>query len=228
MERNLKTIVREIREELRAEGPDGGGYSDFFIEAAINHAMFDLAELFTIRDTLLFSTVDAQMEYDLKTLFPAVTIENIIRVVYDGNKLSGISPDEFMDTIIPNEGPVRKWFLWGEKLAFLGKIEGNKEVSLWVTRAPKILSLSEDVPETPYYADKAIKHFVIAECYRESRDYDRADNSYMLYLRAKDSVLRRGVPQRQRDHSPMVGDDYFPPFSGSGGALKSDSNPGGR
>ena len=54
----LAVLRRRIREELRAEGPDGAGYSDFFIDENIDSAVQALSGLHTIKDEISFNAPD--------------------------------------------------------------------------------------------------------------------------------------------------------------------------
>lgn len=63
--RTLEEFRLRIREELRAEGAGGGGYSDDFITDALNSAQEDLAALFTFRDIAEFDTTETAEEWTL-------------------------------------------------------------------------------------------------------------------------------------------------------------------
>ena len=63
--RTLEEFRLRIREELRAEGVGGGGYSDNFIRDALNSAQQDLAALFTFRDIATFDTTETAEEWTL-------------------------------------------------------------------------------------------------------------------------------------------------------------------
>ncbi len=226
MGRDLESIVKRIREELRAEGADGAGYSDFFIEDSINKAMYDLAELFTIKDIVTITTT-AEDKYVLKDE-TSVTVEDILRVLYDGRRISGISIDTYFALSAPDEGSVENWTLWGDTIILVGEVEAGKELELYVTRAPNPMVEQGDAPETPYYADEAIAQFAIAACYRESKDYDRASTHFAIYQHQKDIVRRRSTPQGQKDFRVTMRDSYWGPIRDSSGSSRSDTNPGGR
>lgn len=226
MNRTLATMRRRIREELRAEGPDGSGYSDFFIDHVINAAQDDLAENFSTRDILTFDTTVGQNSYNLNSVFSDLRLCYIVRIEFNGKKVNGIQPDAYLNIETKQEGPVSKWFLWGDTLYFVGEVD-EVEVVLWVVRAPVRLIDDTDVPELPYYTDEAIIQSAIAACYRESRDYERANFHFGIYRSLKSSLLRRGTPQGQRDHAPAMQDEYFGPVTDRSGIMRSDSNPGG-
>lgn len=229
MRRNTDTLIRRIREELRADGPDGAGYSDFIIIDAINSALDDLSGIFTIRDTAEFTTRAGENTYNLAEE-TGVEIVDIIRIEYDGNKTSGKRIDPYLDLTVSTEGPVREWFLWGKSITFVGEVEDNKTVRLWITRAPKKISTRDDVPELPSYADEAIVAYAVSVCYRESKDYDRANYHYSIYLGQKNELLRRGIPQGQKDGLSVMRDSYMGPFRPYlwRGCVRTDKNPGGR
>ena len=224
--RTVELLMRRVREELRADGPDGSGYSDFIIIDAINSALEDLSGIFTIRDTIEFETTAGQNSYDLGSGEEA-EILNIIRVEYDGNKTTGRQIDTFLDMAVPTDGPVREWFLWGKQLTFIGGVEGGKSVRLWITRPPKRIATKGDVPETPGYVDEALVAYAISVCYRESKDYDRANYHYAIYSAQKNDLLRRAVPQGQRDHMAVMRSSYMGPFRQRRGFVRTDRNPGG-
>ena len=229
MRRDLESLIREVREELRAPGPDGGGYGDFLLTTAINRAQSDLAEVFTIRDKLNFTTEEDKSTYDIKDLFEDIEIENILRVIYEGNQLTFIDLDRLEGIYDLDSGVVRYWNLWGSKLTLVGDLEPDKTVELYVTRAPKALKEPGDTPELPYYADEAIVCYAISVMYRESRDYDRANYYYQIFMRKKDDIMRRTSPQGQKDKQPRMRDSYWPAVSERRGFTKtSDTNPGGR
>ncbi len=213
MRRNVEALVRRVREELRAEGVDGAGYSDFIIVDGINSALDDLSEVFTIRDVVTFTTIEGQNEYNLKQVVSS-EIYHIIKVTYDGEETFGRQLDSYMDVPDPEEGAVRTWFLWGSHLTFVGDVEADKEVKLWITRAPEHISADNTdwVPETPSMADEALVAYTISVCYRESKDYERANYHYRIYLRQKDSLMKRAVPQGQRDFNPNMRATYWGPF----------------
>jgi len=227
--RNTDTLIRRIREELRADGPDGAGYSDFIIIDAINSALDDLSGIFTIRDTVEFTTRAGENTYNLAEE-TGVEIVDIIRIEYDGNKTSGKRIDPYLDLTVSTEGPVREWFLWGKSITFVGEVEDNKTVRLWITRAPKKINTRDDVPELPGYADEAIVAYAVSVCYRESKDYDRANYHYSIYLGQKNELLRRGIPQGQKDGLSVMRDSYMGPFRPYlwRGYVRTDKNPGGR
>lgn len=229
MRRDVESLLRRVREELRAEGPDGGGWSDFFLLEAMNAAQADLAEEFPIRDILSFQTEDKK-EYDLKEKFPDTEIENILRVTCAGTHLYMLEPDAMLQFDQEEDMPVRYWFLWGNILYLVGNVEKGESVKLYVTRAPYPLTETQKgvEPEMPYYADEALVHYAVSAAFRESRDYDRANFYYELYTRAKQAAIRRGTPQRQRDGRPVMRDTYWPPVGGAGPVRKTDTNPGGR
>jgi len=227
MRRDLESLVRKIREELRAEGPDGAGFSDFFIEEQINSAIGDLATLFPIRDTIEFKTIVGQNVYDLSTLVPqGVVIENIIKVTYNGLEIRGRSLDDFAALSSKQEGDVSSWFLWGNTFTLVGEVV-EAPLYLWITRAPKPMQNKGDIPETPYFADNAITNYVIAACYRESREYERASFHFNIFQRDRTLLSARSIPQGQKDHGLKVRDDYWGP-EGSPSIRRSDTNPGGR
>ena len=213
MKRNIEAIIRRVREELRAEGADGAGYSDFIIVDGLNSALDDLSEIFTIRDVLTFNTTAGQNSYDLNDVVSA-EIFNTIRVSYDGTRIEGKQIDDYLDIDAPEDGAVRYWFLWGSHLTLIGEVEGDKEIKLWVNRAPQHLDAgnAEMVPDTPRFADEALIAFTVSVCYRESKDYNRANYHYGIYLRQKDDLLKRAVPQGQRDFNPNMRDSYWGPF----------------
>jgi len=224
--RNLENLVRTVREELRAEGPDGGGYSDFFIENAINNALADLADIYDIRDTAVITTAEGQNSYDLGELLDH-NFENIIRVDYDGRQLNFISLDEYMGMAVKDEGAVRYCLLWGTNFIITGEVEEDKELTLWYNRSPKLLDSKDEEPETPFYLDEAIVQYAVSACYREANNYDRANYHFRIYLNQKTKGAKRASPQGQRQRTPKVSDSYWGPFRGRFLSQKSDTNPGG-
>ena len=225
--RNIEQLLKRIREELRAEGPDGAGYSDFLIIDAMNSALEDLSEVYPIRDTVSFVTTSSlgvvQSTYNL----PDTTILNIIKVEYDGTMLTLLPMKDYLEKTTTNEGSVTEWVMWGDSITLIGEVETAKTVTLWVTRTPAKLESKNDIPETPSYADEGIISFALSVCYRESRDYDRANYHYGIFLKQKDNLLRRATPQGQRDANAMMGDSYWAPFRQSRSTVTSDTNPGG-
>lgn len=156
------------------------------------------------------------------------TIDDIIRITYDGNLLQGVVIDHYLNLDTTTEGPVRNWLLWGKNLILIGEVEDLKEVNLWVTREPKNLINDGDIPETPYYSDEALIQYTVAACYRESRDYERAEFHFSGYNMKKNSLLKRAVPQGQKDVRAQASSDYFSPISQTYGVPRTDRNPGGR
>ncbi len=229
MERNADTLLRRVREELRAEGPDGAGYSDFIILDAINFALTDLASIFTIRDNIQFECYQGENIYDLSNELKQSGIEifNIIRVEYGGKKIAGKQIDFYLEKDILTEGPVKEWFLWGNKLILIGQVE-DENINLWITRAPKRLNLRDDVPEIPSYADEALVAYAVSVCYRESKDYDRANYHYSIYIAQRDDILRKAIPQKQKSSFSVMKDSYMKPFHSARRVGRSDTNPGGR
>ncbi len=234
MSRNLDTLVRRVREELRAEGPDGAGISDFLVKVAINNALADLSEIFTIRDHVEFDVEEEEDEpkrdYNLRSVVgDGVELENIIRVTYGDRSLKYMTLDEFLEIDDITDGELRAWTLWGNKIFFIGALEEDYEkFSMYISRGPQQLTGPDDIPETPYYADEAIVQYAISAAYRESRDYDRANYHYRLYLLSKESLLRRAVPQTQRERQPHMRDSYWGVVEEKSGISRSDTNPGGR
>lgn len=234
MSRTLDSLVRRAREELRAEGPDGAGISDFSLKEALNSALSDLSEIYTIRDAVLFDIQEEdgvpKHDYDLSSVVgETVQLENIVKVTYGNRALSYITLDEYLEIDNHTEGELRAWTLWGRKIFLVGTLEEDYEkVMLYVVRGPQRLVEPDDVPETPFYADEAILHFMIAAAYRESRDYDRANYHYRIYLRNKESLLRRAVPQLQRARQTIMRDSYWGVVEEKSGIVRSDENPGGR
>ncbi len=223
--RTVDTLRRRIREELRAEGPDEAGYSDFMIAQGINSAIQDLAEVFPVQDVEKMDTEEGKNEYELPE-----NIYKIDKLKYDGRMLDYMQTRDYVDYKIDEDtGPVNRWTLYGKKLILVGAVEADKELSLWVSRAPKRLEKKNDVPEVPDYADEAIVAYAMSICCREGRSFDRADYYYTIFLNQKQEILRRTVPsQGQSDRNPRARDDYFPAFRPSKGVRTSDTNPGGR
>lgn len=223
--RTIEDLMKRIREELRAEGPDEAGYSDFMILQGMNSAIQDLAEVFPINDVEKITTEEEKKEYDLSD-----NIYKIDKVQYDGRKLEYMQTRDYVDYKVDEDpGPVNRWTLYGKKLILVGKVEDGKELSLWVSRSPKRLEGKGDVPEVPDYADEAIVAYAMSICCREGRSFDRADYYYTIYLNQKQEILRRTVPgQGQSDRKPRARDDYWPTFRPSRRIRTSDTNPGGR
>jgi hypothetical protein len=222
--RTVEDLVKRIREEIRAEAPDSAGYSDFIILDGINSAIADLSEVFPVRDSTSFTTEADTNEYTLSL----DSIYNIIKVEYDGTVISGMPLDDYLSLTDKTAGGVLRWVLWGTSLVLVGEVEEDKTVNLWVTRAPNKVDSKDSVPELPSYADEAIVAYALSICYRESRNFDRADYYYRIYVIQKSNILRRGVPQRQKDHLPKMNDSYWGAFRPSRKTRTSDTNPGGR
>jgi hypothetical protein len=211
--RTVDHLVRLIREEIRAEGPDGNGISDFLLVSAMNAAIDDLSDVFPIRDTVEFTTTEGVNHYDLADEVESA-IYDIIKVEYDDTLISGTQVSDYLNKTVRTEGSVDEWLLWGTSFILLGEVEDDKTVKMWVSRAPLPLKEKDDEPETPRYADEAIKAYAISTAYRESRDYGRADYHYGIYLRQKSNLLKRAVPQGQKDKLPKMRDSYWGPFRG--------------
>ncbi len=222
--RTLEILTKQIREELRAEGPDSAGYSDFFIQNAINSAIADLSEMFPVRDSILFPAEAGANTYDLGL----DVAYDVVAVEYDGRPIEGMDLKDYMSLVEKNQGAVKNWVIWGTSFVLVGEVEEGKDVTVWITRPPKRLENLGDVPEVPNYADAAITAYAISACYRESRSYDRADYYYRIFINQKNNILRRGVPQRQKDHLPKMGDSYWKAFRPNRRYTTSDTNPGGK
>lgn len=225
MSRTLATLTQEVREMLRAEGSDGGGFSDFLVKKAINAGIADLAEIYPIRDTLTFNTVALQNEYDLSdpTLAPNGLMD-IIRITYDGKLLRGVSIDDYLTMAAPTEGSINYWVLWGKKLTLTGAVEA-KPVQVLITRPAKELVALDDVPETPPMADRAIVQYALASCYQEAREDDAYSVALGNYYRLKNSFGLYSSPRGQRDVQTKVRDSYWGPVRGRGYSRSSDENP---
>lgn len=224
MSRTVETLRRRVREELRAEGADEAGYSDFIVLHAINSAIQDLAEVFPVRSIEKITTVEDQKEYDLTTY----GIYKIETVQYDGDLIGYMATRDYANYKTEEDmGTVNRWTFYGKNLILIGKVEGGKEISLWVSRSPHRLEEKNDVPEVPDYADEAIVAYALSICCREGRSFDRADYYYRIFLNQKDEVLRRAVPQGQRDTQPKMKDDYWAPFRPGKSVRTTDTNPGG-
>lgn len=225
MRRNIEQLIKRIREELRAEGPDGAGFSDFLIMDAMNSAMEDMAEVFPIRDKITFNTEADKHTYDSEINFDNLLI--IGKVEYDGKPLTNIAVADYVKITEKSEGEVDRWVMWGNAVTLIGDVEAGKVVTLWITRSPAKLEDKGDTPELPAYADEAIIAYALSVCHRESKDYDRADYHYGIYLRQKDSVLKRAVPQGHRAGMTRMNDSYWGSFQAVKSSVRSDTNPGG-
>ena len=223
MRRNIEQLLKRIREELRAEGPDGSGFSDFLIMDAVNSAIEDLGEVFPVRDTETFTTEEGVTSYTLNY----DTLLDIIKVEYDGRVLQNIPLDEYLKLSVNDVGEVNRWVLWGTAITLIGEVAASKDLKLWITRTPAKMQNKGDIPETPAYADEGIIAYALSVCYRESKDYNRADYHYGIYLRQKDNILKRAVPQGHRDNITRMNDSYWGPFQASRVTAKTDTNPGG-
>ena len=227
--RDIGYLMKRIREELRAEGPDGAGYSDFLVIDAMNSGIEDLSEVFPIRDTISFVTsipdggtaVATEYEVSIDNLL------NIVKVEYDSRPISSITISDYLSMVVKDEGEVNHWVLWGNKLFLIGAVEVAKTVNLWITRTPNKLQDEGDVPEMPSYADEAIVAYALSVCYRESKDYERANYHYGIFLKQKDNILRRSIPQGQRDANAKMNDSYWGVFRDSTSTVRTDTNPGG-
>ena len=227
MRRDLESLVRLVREEVRIEGPDGGGISDLFVEEAINDAIGKLAEHYSIKDRIQHTTEEDKNKYHI--LDEGMEIEKILFITYDGKRLEGISTDTYLDMIESDVGPVRYWLLWGNEIVLTGEVEGGKELDIWITRPPKPLKDRGDEPELPYYTDIAIKQYAVSACHREMKDYERANYHYTIFKNELEHLLRRGVPQGQRNYKQRINDEYFPAVQWRrGGYRRTDEDPGGR
>jgi len=246
--RTVDDLVRRVREELRAEGADGAGYSDFIIIDAMNNAVDDLSGLFSVRDYVEFHTEEGVNTYDLSEIedFDG-EIYNIIKVEYDGKPIKSVHIDHFsnMDT---ESGEVRGYLLWGTKITLIGEVRLPKyteeeieqytlaegppgyKLSLWITRSPKLMPYDkkDQSPELPRYVDEAIVVYALNVCYRESNDFDRANFYYGLYSNKKSEVMKRAIPQVDRDSRTQTRDEYAPPMRGVHSFRRTDYNPGGR
>ncbi len=229
--RDIEYLLKRIREELRAEGPDGAGYSDFLILDAMNSALEDLGEVFPVRDTITFATTTTEgsidSSYNLSTSIDNSSLINILKVEYDGKVINNMSISKYLETTIKDEGEVAHWILWGNAFILLGAVETAKTVTLWITRAPAKLQDKGDIPETPSYADEAIIAHALSVCYREAKDYERANYHYGTFLKQKDNILRRAIPQGQRDALPVMRGSYWGPFRSVQTSTRTDTNPGG-
>lgn len=223
MDRTLEFFIKRVREELRAEGADAAGYSDFIIISGINASMIDLSEVFPVQDEYSLTTSDGvnayEVDYD--------DFYNIIKVDYDDTVLESIPVKEYLDTSDKTSGDVTKYTLWGKSFILLGNVEVDKTVNMWITRPPTRVEERGDIPEIPSYADEAIIAYALSVCYRESRNFDKANYYYGLYVAQKSNVLRRGVPQRQKEYLPKMGDSYWGAFRPSRSTIRTDTNPGG-
>ena len=224
MDRTLENLIKRVREELRAEGESGGGYSDFSIKEHLNAAINELSGIYAVRDVI---EITAQEGVNTYTQFDCPVLEKIIKVEYDGRTLTAVDVDYFSGMTGKDEGQVDKYFFWGKALTLIGEVEEAKAIKMWITRIPNTLADNKDVSELPAYTDEAVINYAIAGCCRESRDYDRAQLYYNMYLHKRNELLRRGVPQRQRDLPTKMRDTYWPPVGRSTAGRKSDTNPGG-
>lgn len=222
--RDVELLLKRVREELRAEGPDAGGYSDWVILDAMNSAIEDLGGVFPVRDVTTITTELATNEYTLEV----DNLLNILKVEYDGRPITNMDLSDYLEKTVKDEGDVNYWVLWGNKVILLGAVEDAKVVQLWITRTPNLLAERGDTPETPAFADEAIIAYAVSTCYRESKDYDRANYHYSIYLRQKDSIVRRSIPQGQRTAQTKMSNSYWGTFKGTNIIHRSDENPGGR
>ena len=209
MEITADLIMKRVREELRAEGPDGVGYSDFIIRNGVNAAIADLAEVYPVRDIVTFETQEDVNEYDLSDK----KIYKINKVEYDNRAITYMDLDKYLnDQAILSEGNVASWVLYGNKFILVGKPENTKQVKLWVTRSPEMLERIDSKFELPDYTLEAVVAYAMSICYRESRNFSQADYYYRVFLNQKDALLRRAVPQGQRDTQPKMKDNYWGAF----------------
>lgn len=226
MARNLENLMKLVREEMRIEGPGGGGIADHFIQEQLNLAIANLAEIFPIRDTIDIITTPGKHTYDLGELIPEGSrVENIIKVTYDGRDIRGKSLDDYSKLVVKDEGAVSGWFLWGNTLTLIGEVK-ECDLILWIHRPPRALEDTTDIPETPYYADNALVNFAVSACYRERNDYDRASFHFNIFQHDRNMITNRGIPQKHRDHAIRVRDTYWGP-EGRPQPRKTDNNPGG-
>ena len=274
----LSVLRRRVREELRAEGPDGAGYSDFMIDQHINSALQALSEVYTIRDEISLNipnnewaqttaytigdviynssdwyyctanhtssedsepgegddwgdywrkaTWQESNRFSLDDYIDISLLDSIIQLTYDGYEIDYIGPRELALALV-NEGKVRNWTLWGDDLILVGEVEPDDEVTMWIIRMPQIVVEDEDEVELPHYTDEAITQYAVAGCYRESRDYERADRHYTLFLRQERRLRSRSIPQGQRARSTIMQSTYTPALR-EHTVRRSDTNPGGR
>ncbi len=211
MSRTVDNLLRRVREELKASGPDGGGYSDWLILDALNTAIDDLAEVFPVRDIYEFTTSEKMNTYILEDYQAEVSIiYNIHKVEYDNRILDSVQLRTYTENAVPKEGAVNQWALWGTTFILIGEVGENKLVTLWVSRSPKRLEQKDDKPETPTYADEAIIAYALSVAYRSSKDFDRANYYYRIYSTQKTSLLNRGVPEN-KSNLPQMRDSYMGP-----------------
>ena len=207
--RTIEDLMKRIREELRAEGPDGVGYSDFIILNGINAGIADLAEVYPVRDTVSFETDKDVNEYDLSDK----GIYKVDKVEYDSKAINCMDLKHYLDNqSVLTTGNVTSWVLYGKKFILVGDVENEKTVKLWVSRAPALLDQIDSVFELPDYTLEAVVAYAMSICYRESRNFAQADYYYRVFMNQKDMLLRRAVPQGQRDVQPKMRDDYWGAF----------------
>jgi hypothetical protein len=213
MARTLTELVIRIREELRAEGADGSGYSDPFVIDNINEAIVSLAKDYPIRTTRSFNTTVSVNSYNLATVITAAEILNIMRVEYDGALILPIALDDYLAVDTPTTGEVSNWVVWGKNLILTGAVPAGKAVTLWVTETPTALTAGTDKHQLPTYFEPAIIQYVVAACYRESRDYDRASAHFRIFQYELGNLLSQAIPQTQRAEMPQARSSYFGPIS---------------
>ena len=225
----VSDLKEEVRNELRADGPQGlSYYNNDTILAGFNNAVKELAGIFTIRDTFIFDSVAEENEYSVSDETDGLMIiDNITKVSYDNRVLTLLTNEEYYGVTDKSDGEVTNYFVWGDTLILIGDVAEAKEIKLWVTRAPNKLVNDTDVPEVPYYAEEALVQYGVSTCYRESRDYDRANFHYRVYATKRDELVRRGSPQGQRDRAPQMRDSYWGAVGSGHGCRRSDTNPGG-
>jgi hypothetical protein len=227
MKTTLLQIITNINEELKIDWAGGDGFSREFIIDTINSAMQNLSEWTTIRDEATITTTTDTNEYSLSTEIDDMIIEHINSVKYDGNKLTYIQPREYEAKSVVDEGEPSEWTLWGDNLIIIGEVEDAKTISLKVIRSPAKLEDDDDELETPKFADEAIKYFVMAACYRQSKDYERSNYYDYKFTNAKRDIVNRSTPQVQQEALPVMSDDYWPAERNNVYNLRSDTNPGG-
>ncbi len=227
MKNTLLKIIDDINEELKINWAGGDGFSREYVVEKINSAMQELSEWTTIRDEATITTVAETNEYSLSTEVDDMIIEHINSVKYDGRKLTYIQPREYGARSVVDEGVPSEWTLWGDKLIVVGEIEADKIVELKVIRSPNRVEDDDDILETPKFADEAIKFYVIAACYRQSKDYERSNYYDYKFRNAKRDIVNRSTPQVQQEALPVMQDDYWVAFRGTHRSVKTDFNPGG-
>lgn len=168
--RQVSEVIKAVRRQF---GDDAGvQIEDSDIIRWVNDAQDEIANRNKyLKATSTMSAIPGTRAYR----WPTERILQVESVHYDGKRIRNVpfaAAEEFMDDNSTSTGTPRIWYEWAGKFVFHPAPDADKEVTLYLTLKPQLVTSSSDLLSVPdrYYSD--VVRYVLAQAYEMDEDWE--------------------------------------------------------